>query len=58
MGPFEAAIAAEWINPRYNTMHYNTFPAIEQTPWNILIWFVKSNRDVEVVILEQVTLSR
>jgi len=53
MGPFEAAIAAEWINPEIIIpMHYNTFPAIEQNALEYSDMVRKSNRDVEVVILE------
>lgn len=53
MGPFEAAIAAEWINPEIIIpMHYNTYPAIEQNPLEYSDMVRKSNRDVEVVILE------
>ena len=53
MGPFEAAIAAEWINPEIIIpMHYNTYPAIEQDPLEYSDMVRKSNRDVEVVILE------
>ncbi len=53
MGPVEAAIAAEWINPeKIIPMHYNTFPAIEQNALEYSDMVRKSNRDVEVVILE------
>ena len=53
MGPFEAAIAAEWIDPEIIIpMHYNTFPAIEQNALEYSDMVRKSNRDVEVVILE------
>jgi L-ascorbate metabolism protein UlaG (beta-lactamase superfamily) len=53
MGPYEAAIAAEWINPEIIIpMHYNTYPAIEQNPLEYSDMVRKSNRDVEVVILE------
>jgi L-ascorbate metabolism protein UlaG (beta-lactamase superfamily) len=53
MGPFEAAIAAEWINPEIIIpMHYNTYPAIEQNPLEYSDMVRKSNRNVEVVILE------
>lgn len=52
MGPFEAAIAAEWINPEIIIpMHYNTFPAIEQNALEYSDMVRKSNRNVEVVIL-------
>ena len=52
MGPFEAAIAAEWIDPEVIIpMHYNTYPAIEQDPLEYSDMVRKSNRDVEVVIL-------
>ncbi len=53
MGPYEAAIAAEWINPEIIIpMHYNTYPVIEQNPLEYLDMVHKSNRNVEVVILE------
>jgi L-ascorbate metabolism protein UlaG (beta-lactamase superfamily) len=53
MGPYEAAIAAEWINPEIIIpMHYNTYPVIEQNPLEYLDMVRKSNRKVEVVILE------
>jgi len=53
MGPFEAAIAAEWINPDVIIpMHYNTYPAIEQNPLEYSDLVHKSNKDVDVVILE------
>ncbi len=53
MGPYEAAIAAEWINPEIIIpMHYNTYPAIEQNALEYSDMVHKSNRDVEVVILE------
>ena len=53
MGPYEAAIAAEWINPDIIIpMHYNTYPAIEQNPLEYSDMVRKSNRTVEVVILE------
>ncbi len=53
MGPFEAAIAAEWINPKIIIpMHYNTYPAIEQNPLEFADMVRKSNRNAEVVILE------
>jgi len=52
MGPFEAAIAAEWINPEVIIpMHYNTYPAIEQNPLEYSDLVRKSNRDVDVIIL-------
>ena len=52
MGPFEAAIAAEWINPEIIIpMHYNTYPAIEQNPLEYSDMVRKSNRNVEVIIL-------
>ena len=52
MGPFEAAIAAEWINPEVIIpMHYNTYPEIEQDPLEYSDLVRKSNRDVEVIVL-------
>jgi L-ascorbate metabolism protein UlaG (beta-lactamase superfamily) len=53
MGPYEAAIAAEWLNPEIIIpMHYNTYPVIEQNPLEYSDMVRKSNRNVEVVILE------
>jgi L-ascorbate metabolism protein UlaG (beta-lactamase superfamily) len=53
MGPYEAAIAAEWLNPeKIIPIHYNTYPAIEQNPLEYSDLVRKSNRDVEVIILE------
>lgn len=52
MGPFEAAIAAEWIDPEIIIpIHYNTFPAVEQNALEYSDMVRKSNRNVEVVIL-------
>jgi len=53
MGPREAAIAADWINPEVLIpMHYNTFPLIEQNPLEFAEMVESLNTNIEVVILE------
>jgi len=53
MGPFEASIAAEWINPEVLIpMHYNTFPVIEQDGEEFKDRVELKNKDMKVVILE------
>ncbi len=53
MGPFEASIAAEWINPEILIpMHYNTFPIIEQDGEEFAERVESKNKDMKVVILE------
>jgi len=53
MGPFEASIAAEWINPEILIpMHYNTFPVIEQDVEEFAEKVELKNKDMKVVILE------
>lgn len=53
MGPFEASIAAEWINPEVLIpMHYNTFPVIEQDGEEFKDAVELKNKDMRVVILE------
>jgi L-ascorbate metabolism protein UlaG (beta-lactamase superfamily) len=53
MGPFEAAIAAEWLDPEIIIpMHYNTYPAIEQNPLEFSDMVRRSNPNVKVVILQ------
>ena len=53
MGPFEAAIAAEWINPDVIIpMHYNTYPEIEQNPLEFEDLVRRSNPHVKVVTLQ------
>lgn len=52
MGPFEASIAAEWINPEILIpMHYNTFPVIEQEVEKFAQRVELKNK-MKVVILE------
>ncbi|MBX7076385.1 MAG: metal-dependent hydrolase [Methanobacteriaceae archaeon] len=52
MGPFEAALAAMWINPKYVLpMHYNTFPAIEQDPTVFSNFVTQLNPKIETVII-------
>lgn len=52
MGPFEAALATHWMNPKLAIpMHYNTFPAIEQDP-AVYSNFVKQlNPSIDVVVM-------
>jgi len=53
MGPFEASIAAEWINPEVLIpMHYNTFPVIEQDGEEFKDMVELKNKDMKVVVLE------
>jgi len=53
MGPFEASIAAEWINPEVLIpMHYNTFPVIEQDGDEFKDLVELKNKDMKVVVLE------
>lgn len=53
MGPFEASLAAEWINPEILIpMHYNTFPVIKQDPDEFAHRVESINKKTKVVILE------
>ena len=53
MGPFEASIAAAWIDAKIIIpMHYNTFPEIEQDPEKYAYIVESINKDKKVVILE------
>jgi L-ascorbate metabolism protein UlaG (beta-lactamase superfamily) len=53
MGPFEAAIATEWIAPlKVIPMHYNTFPIIEQDPEYFKSLVQNRTDDTEVLILD------
>ena len=53
MGPFEASIAAQWIDPDIIIpMHYNTFPVIEQDPEEFADRVESMNKKTKVVILE------
>jgi L-ascorbate metabolism protein UlaG (beta-lactamase superfamily) len=53
MGPMEAAIAADWINPEIVIpMHYNTFPIIEQNPLEFAERVESRNPEIKVVVLE------
>lgn len=53
MGPMEASIAADWINPEIVIpMHYNTFPIIEQNPLEFAERVESRNPEIKVVILE------
>jgi L-ascorbate metabolism protein UlaG (beta-lactamase superfamily) len=53
MGPMEASIAAQWINPQVVIpMHYNTFPIIEQNPLEYAERVERLNPDIQVIALE------
>jgi len=53
MGPMEASIAAQWIDPDIVIpMHYNTFPVIEQDPEEFADRVESMNKKIRVVILE------
>ena len=53
MGPIEATIAADWLNPEIIIpMHYNTYPIIEQNPLEFAERVEKINPNIKVVILE------
>ena len=53
MGPLEASIAVEWINPEIVIpMHYNTFPVIKQDPEDFAHRVKSVNKKTKVVILE------
>lgn len=52
MGPFEAALATRWIDPKVAIpMHYNTFPPIEQDPAIYANFVNQLNPNIDVVIL-------
>lgn len=52
MGPFEAALATRWLNPKVAIpMHYNTFPAIEQDPAIYANFVNQLNPKIDVIIL-------
>lgn len=53
MGPRDAAIAVEWIDPEVVIpTHYNTFPVIQQNPREFAEIVESSNPKVKVVVLE------
>lgn len=53
MGPMEATIAADWLDPEIVIpMHYNTYPIIEQNPLEFADRVEKVNPNIKVVILE------
>lgn len=53
MGIKDAAIAANWINPKIVIpMHYNTFPLIEQDTDKFINLVNTKNQNIEVIILE------
>ena len=52
MGPFEAALATRWIDPKIAIpMHYNTFPPIEQNPTVYANFVNQLNPNIDVEIL-------
>jgi len=59
MGPKDAAIAAQWINPEIVIpMHYNTFPVIQQEPTEFAERVEAADSKIRVVILEPGQLYR
>ena len=52
MGPFEAALASMWLNPKVVIpMHYNTFPPIEQDPAIFSNFVTQFNPKIDVLIM-------
>ena len=52
MGPFEAALASMWLNPKaVIPMHYNTFPPIEQDPAVFANFVSQFNPNIDVVVM-------
>ena len=52
MGPFEAALASMWLNPKaVIPMHYNTFPPIEQDPAIFANFVSQFNPNIDVVVM-------
>ena len=52
MGPFEAALASMWLNPKVVIpMHYNTFPPIEQDPAIFANFVSQFNPKIDVVVM-------
>ena len=52
MGPFEAALASMWMNPKVVIpMHYNTFPPIEQDPAIFANFVSQFNPNIDVVVM-------
>ena len=52
MGPFEAALASMWLNPKVTIpMHYNTFPPIVQDPTVFANFVMQFNPKISTVIL-------
>ena len=52
MGPFEAALATMWMNPKVVIpMHYNTFPPIEQDPAIFANFVSQFNPNIDVVVM-------
>ena len=53
MGPWQAAIAVDWLNVDYAfPMHYDTFPPIEQDPDDFRREVEATGSDAEVKVLE------
>jgi len=52
MGPFEAALASMWLNPKVVIpMHYNTFPPVEQDPAIFANFVSQFNPNIDVVVM-------
>lgn len=52
MGPFEAALASMWYNPKVVIpMHYGTFPPIEQDPTIFANFVTQFNPNIDVVVM-------
>ena len=52
MGPFEAALASMWLNPKVVIpMHYNTFPPIEQDPAIFSNFVTQFNPKIYVLVM-------
>ena len=52
MGPFEAALASMWYNPKIVIpMHYNTFPPIEQDATIFANFVTQFNPNIDVVVM-------
>ena len=52
MGPFEAALASMWYNPKIVIpMHYNTFPPIEQDPTIFANFVTQFNPNIDVLVM-------
>jgi L-ascorbate metabolism protein UlaG (beta-lactamase superfamily) len=53
MGPWQAAIATEWMDAEHAfPMHYDTLPPIEQDPQDFANEVANSDSSAEVHVLE------